>query len=147
MPSPARTVLFSVALGTAAALAAPAPASAGTPPIEAPAGGWVATIRTGTGVTAETFRVHLVEPADVEAAFRSLDQGTAAHPNGRVVRTGPEVNTGYDWHLDPADVSFSSFSIELCDGRPSDVGEDWWAANSPRFCPWQSVVTEMTALG
>lgn len=128
-------VLSSLALTVAMAVS-------GTPAAAAPAGEYVATLRVGEGANTEYFRIHLVEAADVTAAFASLNLQSNQFPNGLIVRTGPEVNVGYSWHLDPADVEFVDFTIELCDGLPSDVESG--ALTSDRYCPWSARVVRMT---
>jgi len=52
------------------------------------------------------------------AARAAKSGGRARIPNGRIV-PGMEINTGWSWHLE--DVTFAESTIELCDGRPSDV--------------------------
>ena len=115
-----------------------------TPATAAPAGGYVATLRVGGAGNAEYFRIHLVEAADISAAFASLDNKSNQFPNGLIVRTGPEVNVGYSWHLDPDDVEFVDFTIEVCDGLPSDVESG--ALTSDRYCPWSARVVQMIPL-
>jgi hypothetical protein len=93
----------------------------------------VATI----GVADETFRVALTSPEQVAAARGAQGGGSASIPNGRIV-PGTQVNTGWSWHLE--DVEFAQFTIELCDGRPSDVERDGVAFGGGRFCPWSATV-------
>jgi hypothetical protein len=49
------------------------------------------------------------------------------------------VNTGWSWHL--VDVEFADATIELCDGRPSDVEKDGPAYGGGRYCPWGATIT------
>jgi hypothetical protein len=130
-------ILSTLALTTAMAVSA-------TPAAAAPAGEYVAKIRVGGGANVEYFRLHLVEAADITAAFASLDKQSNQFPNGLIVRTGPEVNIGYSWHLDPDDVEFVDFTIEVCDGLPSDVESG--ALTSDRYCPWSARVVQMTPI-
>ena len=51
---------------------------------------------------------------------------------------GTEVNRGWSWHL--VDVSFAEVTIELCDGRPSDVEKAGVSFGGGRFCPWTARV-------
>jgi hypothetical protein len=53
------------------------------------------------------------------------------------------VNTGYTWHIDPADIEWADSTIEVCDGLPSDVEEG--AITSDRFCPWSAEVIAVDA--
>jgi len=70
------------------------------------------------GVASEIFRVQLVGGRLIEAARAAQAGGSARIPIGRIV-LGAGVNTGWSWHLE--DVEFAEATIELCDGRPSDV--------------------------
>ena len=80
----------------------------------APSQGAVITFR----VVDETFRVHLLDERQIAAALQAAAGGRARIPNGRVV-AGTGVNVGWSWHLE--DVEFAEQTIEVCDGRPSDV--------------------------
>lgn len=119
-------------------------AVSGTPAVAAPATEYVAKLRVGGGSNIEYFRIHLVEAGDITAAFASLNNQSNQFPNGLIVRTGPEYNVGYSWHLDPNDVEFVDFTIEVCDGLPSDVESG--ALTSDRYCPWSARVVKMTPL-
>ncbi|MFI7602482.1 hypothetical protein [Actinoplanes sp. NPDC049681] len=138
-----KTALSALAV-TAGLAASVTPATAATAAPASP-GGYVATIQMTTDNTGvpngEVFRVQLVERQDIEAAFDVLRGRSNAHINGKIVRTPSPYNPGYTWHLDPDDVAFAAISIELCDGRPSFLSEDWWG--SERFCPWHGKVVKM----
>ena len=88
----------------------------------------------------ETYRILLTEAADIATA-RALLAGTsmANIPNGKVVRGDPGVNTGYSWHIDPNDIEWAEVTMELCDGKPSDVEAN--TISGDRFCPWSAKVT------
>jgi hypothetical protein len=133
MPAILSTLVLTVAMALSA-----------TPAAAAPASEYVAKIRVGGGSNVEYFRIHLVEAADIAAAFANMRGQSSQHPNGLIVRTGPELNIGYSWHLDPHDVNFTDFSIEVCDGLPSDVESG--ALTSDRYCPWSARVVQMTAV-
>jgi hypothetical protein len=91
-------------------------------------------------VADETFRVLLVDDAQIEAARRAQAGGPARIPNGRIVAaTG--VNTGWSWHLE--DVAFAEATIELCDGRPSDVEREGIQFGGGRFCPWSAQILSL----
>jgi len=98
-----------------------------------PSTGAVVTFR----VVDETFRVRLVEPAQIAAARRAQAGGPANIPNGRIV-AGTDVNVGWSWHLE--DVEFAEITIELCDGRPSDVEREGVRFGGGRYCPWSARV-------
>ncbi len=89
------------------------------------------------GVGDETFRVRLVSREQIDAARAAQNGGAARIPNGRIV-PGTEVNVNWSWHLE--DVEFVETTIELCDGRPSDVEREGPAFGGGRFCPWSARV-------
>ena len=121
-----RRSLLVVALGLlAASCGSDAPTSPST----------MATVTLAVG--SETFRVALTTPEQVAAARAAQAGGTARIPNGRIV-AGTQVNTGWTWHLE--DVAFAEATIELCDGRPSDVERQGPAFGGGRFCPWSATV-------
>ncbi len=91
-------------------------------------------------VASETFRVLLTSAEQIAAAQLAQHSGVMRIPNGRIV-TGTEANTGWSWHLE--DVEFAAVSIELCDGRPSDVEREGAAFGGGRFCPWTAKVVRI----
>ena len=95
--------------------------------------------RTATiQVSGETYRIALTTP-ELVAAAQAARAGTGPRiPNGRIVM-GTDVNTGWTWHVE--DVQFADLTIELCDGRPSDVERLGTAFGGGRFCPWGASVT------
>ena len=99
----------------------------------APSRGAVVTFR----VVDETFRVHLLDEGQIEAAHQAASGGRARIPNGRVV-AGTNVNVGWSWHLE--DVEFAELTTEVCDGRPSDVEREGVSFGGGRFCPWTARV-------
>jgi hypothetical protein len=92
------------------------------------------------GVADETFRVALTTPEQLAAARAAQAGGRARIPNGRIV-AGTQVNTGWSWHLE--DVEFAEQTIELCDGRPSDVEREGVGFGGGRFCPWSATVVRI----
>ena len=121
-----RRSLLVVALGLVAA-------SCGSDSPTSPSTMATVTLAVGT----ETFRVALTTPEQVAAARAAQAGGRARIPNGRIV-AGTQVNTGWTWHLE--DVAFAEATIELCDGRPSDVERQGPAFGGGRFCPWRATV-------
>ena len=89
------------------------------------------------GVANETFRVALTDADDIAAARAAQNGGTARIPIGRIV-SGTQVNSGWSWHLE--DVEFAEVTIELCDGRPSDVEREGTRFGGGRYCPWDATV-------
>ena len=91
----------------------------------------------------ESFRVWLATPEQVDAAREAQAGGPARIPNGRIVN-GTDINTGWSWHL--TDVEFAEMTIELCDGRPSDVELAGTDFGGGRYCPWSAVVVDIQEL-
>jgi hypothetical protein len=120
------TRLSATALNVALAIAC-----AGTP--TTPSSGALVTFAVGS----ETFRVALTTTDQVAAARAAQNGGRAKIPIGRVA-PGTQANTGWSWHLE--DVTFAEATIELCDGRPSDVERLGIQFGGGRFCPWSATV-------
>lgn len=131
---------LAVVVAACSAAASPSP-SPSAPPSANPspssgAGAVVVTIR----VIDETYRILMTDPVDIAVA-RDLLAGKEGPriPNGKVVRGDDGgVNTGYSWHIDPADVDWADVTIEVCDGKPSHV--EAGTITSDRFCPWSAEV-------
>lgn len=93
-------------------------------------------------VADERFRVSLTTEAQIAAARAAQAGGPMRIPSGRIV-TGTEVNAGWSWHLE--DVSFAEVTIELCDGRPSDVQRGGVSFGGGRYCPWSATIVEIAS--
>ncbi|MGY0231366.1 BP74-related protein [Longispora urticae] len=132
MFSAKRAVVAVVAAAAFGVLGLTAPASA-----DITINHYVATISNGTW----SFKVHLSEQTDITEAFASLNNTSNKHVNGAILRTGPEYNEGYSWHLDSHDVNFVDISMEICDGSPQDVEDGTLSGN--RYCPWGGRVVAM----
>src|SRR5262245_1431071 len=91
-------------------------------------------------VQSEMFRVALTSVDQVIAAQAAQRGGPARIPIGRIV-SGTEVNTGWSWHLE--DLTFAESTIELCDGRPSDVEREGARFGGGRFCPWTATIVRI----
>jgi hypothetical protein len=102
----------------------------------APSEGAIVTFR----VVNETFRVHLTTDEQIRAAELAMGNGTAKIPNGRIA-TGADVNEGYSWHL--VDVTFAQVTVEVCDGRPSEVERAGVNFGGGRYCPWSAQVVSI----
>lgn len=107
-------------------------------------GNQVATIQTSSG---STYRVRLVSQENIRDAWRNFyGDATVNHiPIGTVVRGSSEVNTGWDWHIDPASFEFAFATIEVCDGQPFDVENG--TVTSDLYCPWISKIISITPPG
>ncbi len=91
-------------------------------------------------VVDERFRVLLTNSEVIAAARAAQAGGSARIPIGRVV-PGTQANTGWSWHLE--DVAFAESTIELCDGRPSDVERHGISFGGGRYCPWTATIVDI----
>lgn len=123
--------------GAVTATTATAACDEGSP--TGPSGGAIVTFRVGS----ESFRVRLVTEEQVRAAEAARNGGSARIPVGRIV-AGPEVNTGWSWHL--VDVSFADATIELCDGLPSFVEREGVRYANGTYCPWGAQIVSIQLL-
>jgi hypothetical protein len=97
----------------------------------------VVTFRVGD----QQFRVKLTTKVQVDAAQAAKAGGAARIPNGRIA-AGTDVNVGWSWHL--VDVEFAELTIEVCDGRPSDVEQGGMSFGGGRFCPWTAEIVSIS---
>ena len=67
---------------------------------------------------------------------------SGVHPSGPIV-CSTEWNSPWSWHLDGKNTQLAEVSIELCDGRPSDVEATGCGFANGRFCPWQATLVEL----
>lgn len=89
----------------------------------------------------ELYHVLLTEPEDIAGARAILaDESRTLIPVGVLVRGRSGVNTGYSWHVDPAQFSWQEFARASCDGLPSDVER---GAVNGQFCPWFAELTDL----
>jgi hypothetical protein len=91
-------------------------------------------------VQSETFRVSLTNSEQLAAARAAQRGGRARIPIGRIA-SGAQVNTGWSWHLE--ELTFAEATIELCDGRPSDVERQGTQFGGGRFCPWSATIVRI----
>src|SRR5258708_4749171 len=105
-----------------------------------PSSGALVTFAVGT----ETFRVALTTTDQVAAARAAQSGGPARIPIGRIV-PGTQVNAGWTWHLE--EVTFAQVTIELCDGRPSDVERQGTGFGGGRFCPRSASILRIETNG
>jgi hypothetical protein len=88
----------------------------------------------------ERFRASLTNGEVIAAARAAQAGGTARIPIGRIA-PGTQANTGWSWHLE--DVAFAESTIELCDGRPSDVERQGTSFGGGRYCPWTATIVDI----
>jgi hypothetical protein len=91
-------------------------------------------------VVNETFKALLTDAAVIDAARWTQSGAVRRFPTGRIV-AGTDVNTGWSWHL--VDVEMVEASIEVCDGRPSDVERAGVSYGGGRFCPWSATIVSI----
>ena len=86
----------------------------------------------------EVFRVLLRDPQLIAEATSLIGQGPRKIVNGELRRGSGGFNQPWSWHLAPDTVRFVDVTIELCDGRPSDIEADldYWVDVVDRYCPW-----------
>lgn len=123
-----RRIGFAAVVAIAAACAGACDDTPTTPSSSA-----IVTFRVGT----EQFRVRLTSQEQIAAARAAQSGGPARIPNGRIA-PGRDVNNPWSWHL--VDVEFAEVTMELCDGRPSDVEREGTAYGGGRYCPWGATV-------
>lgn len=139
--SPSAALLVALVVGCSAGPGA-SPSPTGRPsvaPTAAPSGSTGRVVVTFLVAGEEEYRIELTDPADLDIARRLLaGEEAPGIPNGIVVRGDPGVNTGYSWHIDPDTLEFADLTVEVCDGRPSDVEAN--QITSDRYCPWDAKV-------
>lgn len=97
-------------------------------------------------VDGERFSVFITNPETVEQVLvLSRGQSDARIPNGRILRGEVSYNKPWHWHLDSQDIQMADVTVELCDGRPSDVENnlDYWVGTVFRFCPWSARLVDL----
>ena len=119
---------------TAVALTAMCAACSGSP------GGPSSSATVTFSVVGERFRVSLTGDEQIAAAHAAQVGGQARIPTGRIV-PGTQANIGWSWHLE--DVAFAESTIELCDGRPSDVERQGTSFGGGRYCPWSATIVDI----
>lgn len=143
-------LVFVVALAAGCGGAGPTPTPPSSPkptPIATPAPtpGPKAVVVTFKAANGKTWKQRLTQPDDIEIAWKhARGEEAPSIPNGKIVRTGPDVNVGWSWHLDPNDFEWADMSIELCDGLP-DYVEDL-TLTSDRYCSWHADVVSVEEL-
>jgi hypothetical protein len=89
-------------------------------------------------VAGETLSVWITDAAFIGEAHRLLDAGERRIPSFATLHDGTDCDPQWGWHVDPEDVEWADFTIELCDGRPSDIEADeaYWLGTVGQYCPW-----------
>jgi pimeloyl-ACP methyl ester carboxylesterase len=96
-------------------------------------------------VVGERFRVIASDPETARLLTENFEGKNDMHVTGKLARGDGGFNSPWPWHLEPDSVRMAEVSIELCDGRPSLIGEDleYWLETVGNYCPWSSKVVEL----
>jgi hypothetical protein len=95
-------------------------------------------------ITSETLRLWFTDDAFIDEALAQLNgQMDPRVPNFLVLVDAQQCDPQWTWHVDPAQVEFADFTIELCDGLPSHIEGDktYWLETVKTYCPWTATVT------
>lgn len=61
-------------------------------------------VDTFEAANGKTWKRRLTQPDDIAIALKhARGEEAPTIPNGKIVRTGPDVNVGWSWHRDPDD--------------------------------------------
>ena len=95
-----------------------------------------------SAASGETFHILLRDPRLITEAAALVGRGNRKIVNGELRRGNGGFNQPWSWHLAPETVQLADVTIELCDGRPSDVEGDiaYWVDVVGRYCPWGSEI-------
>jgi hypothetical protein len=95
-----------------------------------------------SAASGETFHILLRDPRLIAEAASLVGRGNRKIVSGELRRGNGGFNQPWSWHLAPETVQFADVTIELCDGRPSDVEGDlaYWVDVVGRYCPWGSEI-------
>jgi len=100
-------------------------------------------------VQGEKFTLLVTDPEAIRQAVENLEGKNRMFPVGRLVRGDGGFNAPWSWHLDPSSVRMAEYSIELCDGRPSQVESelDYWVDTVKYYCPWSARIVGLGRAG
>jgi hypothetical protein len=90
----------------------------------------------------EEFTVFATDPDAIALLTDNFEGKNEFFVTGRLAIGDGGFNAPWSWHLDPFSTTMAEFSIELCDGVPSDVENNLatWLFQVRTFCPWSSEV-------
>jgi hypothetical protein len=97
-------------------------------------------------IVRETYTIFITNPDTIEQVFAvNRGESTATIPSGKLLRGPVFYNVPWSWHIDSEDIQMAEFTIELCDGTPSQVEAnlDYWVDTVQRFCPWSAQITKI----
>lgn len=97
-------------------------------------------------VQGERYSIFIMNSETIEQVVAlSKGQSDARIPSGRLLRGQVSYSKPWHWHIDSQDIAMAEVTIELCDGRPSDLENnlDYWIDTVGRFCPWSARLMEL----
>lgn len=97
-------------------------------------------------VQGERYSIFIMNSETIEQVVAlSKGQSDARIPSGRLLRGQVSYNKPWHWYIDSQDIVMAEITIELCDGRPSDLENnlDYWIDTVGRFCPWSARLMEL----
>jgi hypothetical protein len=133
-----KRLLFSVAVF----LLVMATVGCGSEETPTPSGGILVTF----DVLGETYKVFITNEDTIEEVFAvQRGESQATIPSGRLIEGAAFYNEPWSWHIDSEDIHMAEFTIELCDGLPSQVEAalDYWVNTVKRFCPWHAEIAKI----
>jgi len=96
---------------------------------------------------AEDFIAQTRDPFVIDSCRAELSrpkENRLTHIHGVIARTNGGKNLAWSWRFVPGEWRLVDFSMELCDGLPSQVEArtGYWIDTLQVFCPWNSYVAE-----
>ena len=93
----------------------------------------------------QEFVFELTDPEKIQQALDILSgkEASKVHVMGRIVKRPMPYNSKWEYHLDPASISFLAMAIEVCDADMSYVQDHLDEAGGAflpgaYWCPWNS---------
>jgi hypothetical protein len=96
-----------------------------------------ARFRFRESLTSDVIRLEITGATGLAEAENLLQSGAARWVLGAIRRGDGGFNTGFNWHLDPATISFAEVTIEACQSRASAIADDldYWIGFG-QVCIW-----------
>jgi hypothetical protein len=138
------------ALAAVALLACTATQSAGAAPVPRAASAGGAAYFAMRDITGAEFTIQLTDPGTIAEARDIVDQGLHKIVIGRIVKSTAPYNPRWDFHYNPATVTFADAAIEVCDATTPYVEDHLDEAGGPflpglYWCPWTGrLIREVT---
>jgi hypothetical protein len=93
----------------------------------------------------EQFTVYATNPKAIQLLIDNYNNKNNNIVTGMLVIGDGGFNSPWSWHLDPDTVDMAEITMELCDGRPSDIENNlaYWILQVKRYCPWSTRVIKI----